>query len=222
MIGRATVAGMLAGALLATVVFADAARADRLDEAGAALSRPGVWVDRDLTWLVTPQQARRLDRQIGRAQVAVRIAVLPRVQVDESRGDPRAIARAIIRRAGGDGLYVLVDQNGSVQYAARNLRLDLSESSFRTGPQLQHPPVSQALAAIVPTVRAARPAAPVSFLPFASPQGLETFHRAPDEDPLALIAAVFAIIGVILGLGLFVLLRSIVRAVDDVRARGHV
>jgi len=117
---RATAAALLAGLTLAGLVPADA-QANRLDGAAHALREPGVWVDSELTWLLGPREARRLDRQIARAEVPVRVAVLPQVEADESRGDPRAIARAIISRAGRDGLYVLVDQDGRVRLAARNL-----------------------------------------------------------------------------------------------------
>jgi hypothetical protein len=221
MSARTTGAVTAVCALLAGLVLADAARAGRLDDAGRALRAPGVWVDRDLSWLVGPQEARRLDRQIDRAKVPVRVAVLPQVAQDESRGDQRAIARAIIRRAGRDGLYVLVDQDGRLEYAASNLPLDLTESSFdRYSGGLRERPLREQLDALVPTVSAAAAAAPVSFAPFADPKGLPT-SGGSDHDPLAGVAFACALLGGMLGLGLYFLLRGVVAVTGAWRSRAH-
>ena len=210
---RAAAMRVLASVLLAALACSDVARADRLDAAARALRAPGVWVDADLTWLVGPSSARRLDREIGRAGVPVRVAVLPQVAVDESRGDRRAIARAIIRRVGSDGLYVLVDQEGRVAYAARRLALDLRESSFPAGSGLGGAPLSEHLAALVPTIRDARPAPPVSFEPFANPQGVAT-TSGEQHDPLVLVALVCALVGGLLGVGLHVCVRRVLGATN--------
>jgi hypothetical protein len=218
---RAIVAAVMASVLLAGLVSADAARAGRLDDAGRALREPGVWVDPDLTWLVGPREVRRLDRQIDRADVPVRIAVLPQVEVDESRGDQRAIARAIMRRADRDGLYVLVDQDGRLAAAARDVPLDLGEASFSPFSELGRRPLSEQLAAIVPTVRAAAPATPTSFEPFANPKGLPSSGGGRDGDPLAGIALACALLGAIAGFGLHFMLRAAVAGADAWRSRGH-
>ena len=216
----AIVAGVLAsGALL--LAGAQAAQADRLDDAGRALREPGVWVDADLSWLVGPEQARRLDRAIDRAHVPVRVAVLPRVENDESRGDQRAIVRAIIRRVDRDGLYALVDQDGDVAYAARRLPLDITEFSFPKGSGLRPAALSTSLAALVPAVCDAAPAdPPVSFEPFADPKGvsLSSGGRA-DHDPLLGVALACLLFGAAGGFIVYVVVRTAVAGADRWRQR---
>jgi hypothetical protein len=217
----ATIAGVLVTALLAGFVTAGDARANRLDDAARALHEPGVWVDRDLSWLVSPAQARRLQRAITRAGEPVRIAVLPQVAVDESRGDQLAIVRAIIRHVDRNGLYVLVDQDGGLAYAARRLPLDVSEYSFRSRRGLTEAPASlgEVLDAIVPVMAKARAAAPVSFEPYANPQGLETHHR--DRDSLVGIAAGTLLLGSLIGFALYCFVRAGAGVVTLVRRRRH-
>jgi hypothetical protein len=217
----ATVAGVLATALLGGLMTAGAARANRLDDAGRALREPGVWVDRDLSWLVTPTDARRLKRAIERAGVPVRIAVLPQVAVDESRGDQLAIVRGLMSRVDRDGLYVLVDQDGGLAYAARRLPLDVSEYSFRSRRGLVEAPapLGEVLDAIVPVVANARAAAPVSFEPYANPQGLSTHDR--DRDSLVGIAAGTLLLGSMIGFALYCFVRAAAAVVALVGRRGH-
>ena len=218
--GRATIAGVLAGVLVLGAV-APAAQAGRLDDAGRALREPGVWVAADLSWLVTPAQARRLDREIDRAGVPVRVAVLPHLEVDESRGDPRAIVRAIIRRADRDGLYVLVDEEGRVEYAARRLALDVTEFSFpRHSRGFGPAPLRESLAGLVPTLRAAAPASPpTSFEPFASPEGVSRSSGGDDRDPLLGVALACTLLGALGGFVLYWLLRAAVAGAGALRQR---
>jgi len=209
MSARATTARLLASVLLWGLAVADVASADRLDAAGRALRDPGIWVQRDLSWLVDPRDARSLARDIDRAEVPVRVAVLPQIAVDESRGDPRVIARAIADRAGRDGLYVLVDQDGGLTYAARNLPLDVSEYDLYDAGRSREAAVSGRLAALVRIVRTAPAAAPVSFEPHADPKELGSYGGAND-DPIALIVAVCALLGVLAGFALHYALRMVV------------
>lgn len=220
MTARAALALLLASVLLTALVSADAARADRLDDAGRALREPGAWVDPDLSWLVGPQEARSLDRRIAGAPVAVRVAVLPQVAVDESRGDQRAIARAIIRRVGRDGLYVLADQDGRLAFAARNLPLDVTEFSFDRGSGLERRQLIEKLDAVLTTVGAAAPAPPAGFEPFSDPKGLPT-SGGRDHDPYALIAVVCAFLGGLLGLALHYVLRAGAAVAGAWRSRAH-
>jgi hypothetical protein len=214
-----TAARVLAGVLLAMLAVADAAHADRFDEAARALREPGVWVDRDLSWLVGPAEARRLDRRIAAADVPVRVAVLPQVEKDESRGDQRAIARAIIRRVDRDGLYVLVDQEGDVDYAARDLPLKVSEFSFRTSQEFGGGPFRDQLAGLVPTLQAAAPAAPpVSFEPFSNPKGISLGGKV-ERDSLVMIALVCAFLGAVLGIGLHFVVRGVAGAAAALRGQ---
>jgi hypothetical protein len=192
---------LLAALMAASAVFCEAAQASRLDDAARALRSPGVWVDADLSWRVVPAQARRLDRAIVRAGVAVRVAVLPRLEVDESRGDARAIARAIIRRVDRDGLYVLVDQDGRFEYAARNLPLDLSGFSFPSA--LAPDPMT--LDKLVPIVRQAQPAAAVSFEP--DPPFDASSSDSDSDDSLIGVAFGATLIGALGGFCIYLLVR---------------
>lgn len=215
---RRAVTRVLALVLVATGAWTDAAQAGRLDVAGRALREPGVWVDADLAWLVSPAAARRLDREIDRAHVPVRVAVLPQLAVDESRGDRRAIARALIRRVGRDGLYVLVDQDGDVAYAARRLPFDTAKRSFPDAGGRGDATLAEALAALVPTVRAARGEPPVSIEPYSDPRGVTTSpHR--NHDSLLVIALLSGLVGLLLGVGSHVCVRAIAGAASAWRQR---
>jgi len=216
---RATAAALLAGLTLAGLVPADA-QANRLDGAAHALREPGVWVDSELTWLLGPREARRLDRQIARAEVPVRVAVLPQVEADESRGDPRAIARAIISRAGRDGLYVLVDQDGRVRLAARNLALEIEGSLGDRGYQETTPPLAERLEEVVRTVSMAPSAAVRSFEPDSNPKGVRS--SSPDGDSLVMIAFVCALLGALAGGALHLAVRGVVAVARGRQAGGRV
>lgn len=214
---RAITAAVLALAC-AGAMAPDRARADRLEDAGSALREPGVWVADDLAWLVEPELERRLEREIERADVPVRVAVLPHLEIDESRGDPRAIARGIIRSADGTGLYVLVDQDGRIEYAARDLPLAVTASAFPSGGFFDPEPLPALLRAVVATTRSAPAAAATSFEPFAAPKGVFP-SGGGDEDSLVGIALITAVLGLILGGLLHLLLRGAALAAGHWRAR---
>lgn len=217
MSARALLGGLLASVLLAGAVYADAAHADRLDDAGAALREPGIWVHRDLTWLLSPPQARRLRRTIERAGIPLRVAVLPQVETDESRGDPRAIARAIIGRVARDGLYVLVDQDGRMRSAARDLPLQLGDYSVDSSILGERDSLAAKLARLASIVEAAPRAAPRSFEPYADPKGVDRSSGGANEDPLALVAFGSAIFGLMAGFVAYCLLRMIAAIVEHFR-----
>ena len=206
---------VLVGALLLLLAPASAAQAGRLDDAARALGAPGVWVDPELSWLVAPGAARRLEREIRAAGVPLRVAVVPRLEVDESRGDARAIMRAIIRRVNRDGLYVLVDQDGYVEYGARRLSLDLaiSYSGYDTS-------IAETLAALVPSVLAARPAAPVSFEPEAA-DPVDESSESEQRDSLLGVAFGSTVFGALAGFALYLGMRAVVSFVAGVRRRWH-
>jgi hypothetical protein len=206
---RARAAGLLAALLLGGLVTVEAAQANRLDHAGKALSKPGVWVDDDLDWLVEPAQARRITRRIRAARIPLRIAVLPMLEVDESRGDPRAIARSISARVGSDGLLVLVDEDGRIEYAARDLPLKLSEYSVDSGLDFDTP-LDERIDAIVAKVDAAPAGPPQTFEPYSDPEGVSSSSGGGNEDPLAGVAFGSALIGAMLGGALYFIMRAIV------------
>jgi hypothetical protein len=208
---------LLASVLLAGTSFVAVAQADRLDDAARGLRKPGIWVHPDLAWLLSPAQARRLRRTIEDARIPLRVAVLPQLQADESRGDPRVIARAIIRRVGRDGLYVLVDEDGRTRSAARNLPLDLDDYDLDGNILGPDDSLSATLAQLVRTVQAAPRAAPRSFEPYADPKGLVRSDRGAGHDPLALVAFGSAIFGTMVGFAAYCLLRAAVAVVQAVR-----
>ncbi len=206
---RARAAALLAALLLGGLVAAGVAQANRLDDAGAALSQPGVWVHDDLAWLVEPARAQRLTRRIRAARMPLRIAVLPMLEVDESRGDPRAIARSILGRVDSDGLLVLVDEDGRMEYAARDLPLQLSEYSVDSGLDLDTP-LDERIDAIVARVGAARGGPPQTFEPYSDPEGVSRSTGGSNEDPLAGVAFASALFGALLGGALYCIMRAIV------------
>lgn len=217
---RACVAGLLAALLVAGLLAAEAARANRLDDAGSALSKPGVWVDPDLDWLVEPARARRLTRRIRAARLPVRIAVLPMLEVDESRGDPRAIARSISARVDRDGLLVLVDEDGRTEFAARKLALKLSAYSIDATAD-PDAPIDAHLGAIVAAVHSAPAAPPQTFEPYSHPEGVSLSGGDSNEDPLALVALGSAWVGAMLGVALYFIIRALVGLARLVIGRRH-
>ena len=144
---------------------------------------------------------------IDRAGVPLRVAVLPQVDADESGGDPRAIALAIVRRVPDAGLLVLVDQHSRMTYAAEDLPLDVTAFSLPAGRGPEDEDLPERLRALVRIVRAAPSAPPVSFLPYAR-------SRVPSssgaDEPLVLIALVCGVLGAVIGLGLHYLMRAAV------------
>jgi len=209
MTARNALTGLLAALLLGGLVTAEAAQANRLDDAGRSLSKPGMWVHDDLDWLVEPAQARRLTRRIRAARIPLRIAVLPMLEVDESRGDPRAIARSISARVDRDGLLVLVDEDGRMQFAARELPLKLSEYSVNSGLDIDTP-LDERIDAIVARVDSAPGGPPQTFEPYSDPEGVSRSSGGSNDDPLAGVAFGSAVIGAMLGGALYCIMRAIV------------
>jgi len=217
MSARALLGGLLASALLAGAACAGAAHAGRLDDAARALREPGVWVHRDLSWLLSPAQARRLERAIDRAGIPLRVALLPQVENDESRGDPRAIARAIVGRVSSDGLYVLVDQDGRTRSAARNLPLELGDFSIDSSILGDRDSLSASLAQLVRIVEGAPRGEPRSFEPYASPKGIDAPRTRAGDEPLAGVAFGSAIFGLMIGFAGYCLLRVVASIVEHFR-----
>jgi len=211
MSARAPIVLLLAGALLAGGLAATSASAGRLDDAGRALRAPGIWVHRDVTWLVGAREARRLARRIQDTGAPVRIAVLPQVEADESRGDPRAIALGIIRRARGAGLYVLVDQDGRMALAGVKLARDIDEYRLESAGNGPEGGVAGRLGELVRVVDQAARAAPRDFEPAAEPKGVSpSTGGGGGDEPLAGVAFGSAIFGAMAGFALYCLLRAVV------------
>lgn len=207
---RARFVTALVGVLLAATVCADSTSAARLDDAGRALRAPGIWVHPDLTWLVGAREARRLARRIRTTGAPVRIAVLPQLAVDESRGDPRAIALGIIRRARGAGLYVLVDQDGRLALAGVQLARDIDEYRLENVGNGPDGGVAGRLGELVRVVDQAARGAPRDFEPSADPKGVPRSGDGSLDKPLLGVAFGSAIFGLVAGFALYVLLRLLV------------
>ncbi len=176
-----------------------------------------MWVDRELSWLVGPREGRSLDRMIAEADVPVRVAVMPHVQFDESRGDPRAIARGIIRRTGRDGLYVLVNQAGRLTLAARNLAPEVVGYRLESAGNETRRDLAGRLGELVQTVEEAPRAPPRDFEPTSYPKGVPSSGGGGNDDPLALVAFGSALFGALAGAALYLVLRAVVGIVRALR-----
>jgi hypothetical protein len=110
--------GLLAAAiaLLAVATVAPAASASaaagRLDRLVQELRVQPLAIDSELSWYLSSAQRRRLERTLRASPVAIRVALVPQVEDDESGGDGSRIAVWLHRRLGRPGIYVVVDEHG--------------------------------------------------------------------------------------------------------------
>ncbi len=95
-----------------------AVAADRLDALADTLRSRPLAVDPELSWLLDAKQERRILRALERSSVPIYAAVLPQLETDESGGDVARIATALHRRLGRPGLYVLIDERGTLETMA--------------------------------------------------------------------------------------------------------
>ncbi|MEV4422886.1 hypothetical protein AB0L40_23335 [Patulibacter sp. NPDC049589] len=98
----------------------------RLDRVAAELRRTPLVVDPEVGYVLDASQRRSLIRTLRDARVAVFVAVLPKVDEDESGGDTQRVLQTLQRRVGRTGVYVTVDEEGGMDLASVGVPLDLS------------------------------------------------------------------------------------------------
>ncbi|QFG20033.1 hypothetical protein [Actinomadura sp. WMMB 499] len=128
--------GALAAAVLALPLLASAASADpddpltrlpdhgyaRVDRIGAALARDPVFVDPDLPTALPGQDLARVRRAVRDAAadlgVPVQVIVTPNPSESESQGQGTLLARLLRERTGKDGLYLVANDRGYIDFVA--------------------------------------------------------------------------------------------------------
>ncbi|GAA4515215.1 hypothetical protein GCM10023191_084720 [Actinoallomurus oryzae] len=105
----------------APVAFADAGSPVsmvRVDRVAAALRQSPVFVDPDVSSLLDAHERTALRRQIAGAGVPIYLAVVPLDSDDESAGDADYFTYLLHRRLGRDGIYLISDQRGSLDWTS--------------------------------------------------------------------------------------------------------
>ncbi len=110
--------------------------ADRLDALAVTLRDRPLAVDPELSWLLDARQERRILRALRGSPVPVFAAVVPQLETDESGGDPDRIATELHRRLGRPGLYVLIDERGTLETTA----FDVPRGDARSYELTPYPP----------------------------------------------------------------------------------
>ena len=124
--GTARKATALIATALAVTVFATGAAvaADRIDRVAAALRQSPVFVDPDVSYLLDAGQRQALTRQIQAAGVPIYLAVVPLGSQDESAGDADYFTYLLHRRLGRNGIYLVSDQRGGLDWIAYQVPRD--------------------------------------------------------------------------------------------------
>ncbi|WP_210491712.1 hypothetical protein [Patulibacter sp. SYSU D01012] len=102
-------------AILAALAAAVPAQADRLDDAAAGLRQSPLYVDPELGWTLDAAERQEIVRTLRTADVPILLAVLPRLDADESGGDEDRTIRGLQDRLRRDAVYVLSDERGDLE-----------------------------------------------------------------------------------------------------------
>jgi hypothetical protein len=97
---------------------------DRVDRITAALKQSPLFVDPDVSYLLDEQQRTVLDRQLKTAGVPIYLVVAPLQSADESAGDADYFGYLLHQRLGRNGIYLIADQSGSLDWMAYQVPRD--------------------------------------------------------------------------------------------------
>ena len=114
---------LIAGLLAATTALGPLPM-DRVDRVAAGLRQSPVFVDPDVSYLLDARQRAALGRQIAGAGVPIYLAVVPLDTDDESAGDADYFTYLLHRRLGRDGIYLVSDQRGGLDWTAYRVPRD--------------------------------------------------------------------------------------------------
>jgi hypothetical protein len=122
-----------AAILTAAILTASPANAaDRVDRITAALRQSPVFVDPDVSYLLSEQDRTRLTRQIATAGVPIYLVAVPLLSEDESAGNADYLGYLLHRRLGRSGVYLIADQRGDLDWMSyqvpREDRLDYEQA----------------------------------------------------------------------------------------------
>jgi hypothetical protein len=115
-------AGVLLTAMTLTATPAEAA--DRVDRITAALRREPLYVDPDVSYLLNARDRTKLSRQIATAGVPIYLVAVPLLSQDESAGDGDYLGYLLHRRLGRNGIYLIADQRGDLDWMSYQVPRD--------------------------------------------------------------------------------------------------
>jgi hypothetical protein len=116
---------LAAGVLLtATLTATPAEAADRVDRITAALRQSPVFVDPDVSYLLNARDRTKLSRQIATAGVPIYLVAVPLLSQDESAGDGDYLGYLLHRRLGRNGIYLIADQRGDLDWMSYQVPRD--------------------------------------------------------------------------------------------------
>ncbi|MDN3357082.1 hypothetical protein [Actinomadura sp. DC4] len=108
---------LAAGLMLTAILTATPAHAaDRVDRITAALRQSPVFVDPDVSYLLDARDRTALSKQIAAAGVPIYLVAVPLLSDDESAGSGDYLAYLLHRRLGRNGIYMIADQRGSLEW----------------------------------------------------------------------------------------------------------
>ncbi len=115
-----------AGLLAAVTVIAPAAPApaDRVGRIVAGLRQSPVFVDPEVSYLLTAEDRTALGRQIAAAGVPIYLAAVPLLSQDESAGNAEYLGYLLHRRLGRPGVYLVADQRGGLDWMSYQVPRD--------------------------------------------------------------------------------------------------
>ncbi|PRX91818.1 hypothetical protein [Allonocardiopsis opalescens] len=157
-------------------IVAETARVERV---AAGLADSPLFVDPVAAHLLTEEERDELSGRLAELPVPVAVVVMPSLLEDETGGDPHDFLFALRAQRGTDGLYLLVDPDGSasISHLAYEVPLDLSipagyDDGRRLAPQL---------AEVIDGIAAAPAAEPQSPRWFPDEPGTETGSETSDD-----------------------------------------
>jgi hypothetical protein len=121
---RALVAAIATIAATQTTLATPAHAADRVDRITAALRQSPVFVDPDVSYLLDAHDRTALGRQIKAAGVPIFLVAVPLLSQDESAGDADYLGYLLHRRLGENGIYLIADQRGNLDWMSYQVPRD--------------------------------------------------------------------------------------------------
>ena len=196
----------MAGVLGLGLAAGPAWGADRIDRVVAGWGRSPLFVDPDVGSLLPPAERPAVEEAIRTAGVPLYVVVIPVIPDDESQGSSWTVLHTLRDRFGRPGVYLVVDEPGTIDSQAFvDRHVDLPES-VRRSPYDQPVALAPRLRAAVDLIRqspAGRAANPVNDYPADPLVRRNRSSSVPTGDLLRNAAAGFFIAGPFVGVLLY-------------------
>jgi hypothetical protein len=168
--------------LLAATLAASPVPMTRVDRVAAGLRQSPVFVDPEVSYLLTGPDRAKLAKQIAAAEIPIYLAVVPLDSDDESGGDADYFTYLLHRRLGRDGVYLVSDQRGGLDetsYRVPREAPDLTIGDRRPLPDQLHDAIdAYAHAPAAKPTDPRVPREPTTYAPKKPPSVAGAFIRA--------------------------------------------